>query len=400
MNRSVRLKAPVPAQLVDEFLKRLPYLSESLLSYQLDTTTRDQVRYQLRPGDEDQSDLVAERIVMVGDELARARRPAELKVLVSRKGPAPRFDRDPHPILESMDELHRYGNGRFGFGPRLLELMDLFDRDVRAIADRMAAVPHQFPSLIGADVMDRCRYLRSFPSALTMVSHLREDLGAIRDFAAKAAWDGERLVCEPGHLSAIQCLLAPSVCFHYYAWLRNRALDSSCVTAVGKCFRYESRNMAGLERLWDFTMREVIFVGTAEHVLEQRRRAVDETVALLDRWGLAYEIRSATDPFFIEDYASMAAFQLAFELKFEVLAPLPYRGQDLAIGSFNYHQDFFGRSFNIAGRDGAPLHTGCIGFGLERVALAFLAQYGVDPKKWPDSISRELRRFRSAQHGK
>lgn len=393
MTGSVRLIAPIPAQLVDEFLKRLPYISESLLTYQLDAATRAEVRYELRPGAEGDSALVADRIVMVGDELAKARRPAELKVLVSRKDIAPRFDRDPHPILESMDELHNYGNGRFGFGPRILELMDLFDREVRAIADRMAAVPHQFPALIGADVMDRCRYLRSFPSALTMVSHLREDLGAIRDFAAKAAWDGERLVCEPNHLSAIQCLLAPSVCFHYYAWLRDRALDSSCVTAIGKCFRYESRNMAGLERLWDFTMREIIFVGAGRHVLEQRQRAVDETVALLDRWGLAYEIRSATDPFFIEDYASMAAFQLAFELKFEVLAPLPYRGQDLAIGSFNYHQDFFGRSFNITARDGTPIHTGCVGFGLERVALAFLAQHGIVPGKWPAAIAHELQRW-------
>jgi hypothetical protein len=388
----VRLKVPLPAQLVDEFLKRMPYLSESLLAWQLDMATRAEVRYELRPGDEAQAGVVAERIAALGAELARARRPAELKLLVARRRPTA-FARDPHPMLEAMDELHRYGSGRFGFGPRLLELMDLFDRDVRALADRMAAVPHQFPALIGADAMDRCRYIRSFPAALTMVSHLREDLGAIRDFAAKAAWDGERLVCEPQALSAIQCLLAPSVCFHYYAWLKDRTLDSSCVTAIGKCFRYESRNMAGLERLWDFTMREVIFVGPAPQVLARRQRAIDETTALLDAWGLAYEIRSATDPFFIDDYASMTAFQLAFDLKFEVLAPLPYRGQDLAIGSFNYHQDFFGRSFAITGRDGAPLHTGCIGFGLERVALAFLAQHGLDPEQWPTKMASELKRW-------
>ena len=32
-------------------------------------------------------------------------------------------------------------------------------------------------------------------------------------------------------------------------------------TAAGHCFRYESRNIRGLERLWDFTMREIIYCG-------------------------------------------------------------------------------------------------------------------------------------------
>ena len=87
----------------------------------------------------------------------------------------------------------------------------------------------------------------------------------------------------------------------------------------------------------------------------------------------------------------MTAFQLAFELKFEILAPLPYKQTDLAIGSFNYHQDFFGRSFAISGKSGAPIHTSCVGFGLERVALAFLAQHGLNPKLWPAAIANQIR---------
>ena len=391
MTHSVRLDKDIPADLVDEFLKKLSYISESLTAYDLDSTARNSVSFELRPGHDGQSELVSTRIREVADKLCKGRRQPKVKVLVSRKDRDTSFSSDPHPMLESMDEIHKYGEGWFGFGPRLVELMNLFDRDVQAIADRMPAVPHQFPTLIGADVMDRCRYLRSFPSALTMVSHLREDLGAIQDFAKVAAWDGERLICDPQSLSTIQCLLAPSICFHYYAWLKDRKIDTTCVTAIGKCFRFESKSMAGLERLWDFTMREVIFAGPGKYVLDQRQRVVDESVALLDKWGLAYEIKSATDPFFIEDYAAMTAFQLAFDLKFEVLAPLPYKNKDLAIGSFNYHQDFFGRSFAIAGASGEPIHTSCVGFGLERVALAFLAQHGLDPKRWPAAIAKQIR---------
>jgi hypothetical protein len=390
MTLSVRLDQKIPPELVDEFVKKLSYISESLISYDLDPAAADSVIFELRPGHHRQAELVSSRIREVADKLTKGRREQKVKVLVNRKDRDISFSTDPHPILESMDEIRKYGEGRFGFGPRLVELMNLFDRDLRTIASRIPAVPHQFPTMIGADVMDRCRYLRSFPSALTMVSHLREDLGVIQDFAKAAAWDGQRLVCDPAGLSTIECLLAPSICFHYYAWLANRSINSTCVTAIGKCFRYESKSMVGLERLWDFTMREVVFAGPGKYVIEQRQKVIDETAGLLDKWELAYEIKSATDPFFVEDYAAMTAFQLAFELKFEILAPLPYRDKDLAIGSFNYHQDFFGRSFSISCGNGEPIQTSCVGFGLERVALAFLAQHGLDPSNWPAAIANEM----------
>jgi hypothetical protein len=389
MNHSVQLKSPIPAELVDEFIKRLPYISESLLEYDLTADSRDQVRFDLRAGG-DPAAIVSSRIVEVADKLLKARRAPSVKVLASRIKRDISCDADPHPGLEAMDELHRYGAGRYGFGPRLVHLMNLFDRDVAAIAEKYRAPAHQFPTLIGADLLDRSRYLRSFPSSLTMVSHLREDMAAIQDFAKVAKWDGERLVHDPASLHTIQCLLSPSVCFHYYSWLKDHTIDSASITALGKCFRYESKNMDGLERLWDFTMREIIFVGAGQFVLDHRDRMIDETVALLDRWDLSFEIRSASDPFFIDDYASMASFQLAFDLKFEVLAPLPYKRKDLAIGSFNYHQDFFGRSFNITGADGAPLHTSCTGFGLERVVLAFLAQHGLDSARWPAAVAEQI----------
>jgi seryl-tRNA synthetase len=132
-------------------------------------------------------------------------------------------------------------------------------------------------------------------------------------------------------------------------------------------------------------MREIIFVGSEAYVLENRKKLVDLSVRLLDELGMAYEISTATDPFFVDSYAVQAAYQQGFELKFELLAPLPYSGKKLAVGSINYHQDFFGRSFGIEMPEG-PAHTGCIGFGYERLALAFIAQHGVNEKHWPDAV--------------
>jgi seryl-tRNA synthetase len=115
------------------------------------------------------------------------------------------------------------------------------------VIERFKAAPHQFPSLIGADVLERCKYLRSFPHALTLVSHLREDLEAVQNFARSARWHNDELQFDQSDLSAIECLLAPAVCFHCFAWLQNSQLsESKAFTAIGKCFRYESGNLDGL----------------------------------------------------------------------------------------------------------------------------------------------------------
>src|SRR5258708_24511115 len=112
-------------------------------------------------------------------------------------------------------------------------------------------------------------------------------------------------------------------------------------------------------------MREKIFVGPADYVLAQRKILLDLSAKYLDELGLAYEITTATDPFFVDTYAVQAAYQQGFDLKYELLTPLPYSGKKLAVGSINYHQDFFGRSFAIETTEG-PAHTGCLGFGYER----------------------------------
>ena len=246
----------------------------------------------------------------------------------------------------------------------------------------------QFPSLIGGDTLDRCGYLRSFPHSVSLVSHLREDLDAIQRFAETTRWGGAHLGYEEATLAPASCLLSPSVCFHWYASMAGQRRPQLTTTeAVGKCFRWESGNITGLERLYDFTMQEIIFVGTGDAVLAERRRSIEAFSAALDTLGVAYEIRSANDPFFVNDFANQATFQHAFELKFEVRALLPYKNKTFAVGSFNYHMDHFGRAFDIRGDDGLPLHTGCTGFGLERAALMILAQFGLDPKDWPPQLA-------------
>ncbi|HZU38420.1 MAG TPA: aminoacyl--tRNA ligase-related protein, partial [Gemmataceae bacterium] len=154
----------------------------------------------------------------------------------------------------------------------------------------------------------------------------------------------------------------------------------------GKCFRYESSNMQGLRRLWDFTMREIVFLGDRDGVLKRRERGIELMSRFLDEHQLAGEIRTASDPFFIApDAVAKTYFQLSAETKYEVSLLLPENAR-VAVGSLNYHTDFFGRAFNTSVENGGPMHSVCIAFGLERWVHAFLAQHGTQPQHWPQAV--------------
>ena len=231
-------------------------------------------------------------------------------------------------------------------------------------------------------------YFRAFPHSLTFATHLREDLHIINDFAEHTRFEEGGLNAPRESFSKIQALLSPAVCYHLYFALADKPLPGGqlAATAVGHCFRYESNNLKTLERMWDFTMREIIFVGLADFVLHNRERGRKQMALLLESIGLAYKVESANDPFFVGEFRKQAAFQNAFQLKYEIRAKLPFKDTTLAVGSYNYHQDFFGRHLNITLPDGKPAHTGCVAFGLERLAYAFLCQFGLEPSAWPAPI--------------
>ena len=392
MDLQAQLQAAMPDELAEEFLKRIPYLSEGISNVRL-LPGATNVAFELRTGFENQADSIASLISEVAGKLCLTFRPGQSRTLAKCDVFPGSYCSDPHPALIEQGDIVSFGRGRYGFGPKLVRLMEYFELRARKMARDFQADSYTFPSLIGADVLDTCRYLKNFPASLNLVSHLREDHAVLQEFTRSARWDGEQLTYDRRGGSAVECLLSPSVCFHWYRWLANTQLrEPRAITALGKCFRYESSNLSGLERLWDFTMREIVFVGPPDYVLRNRDALVNVSAQFLDELGMAYEISTATDPFFVDSYAVQAAYQQGFELKFELLAPLPYSGKRLAIGSINYHQDFFGRSFSIEA-GGAPAHTGCLGFGYERLALAFLAQHGVDQRKWPDPVADGMRRM-------
>ena len=73
------------------------------------------------------------------------------------------------------------------------------------------------------------------------------------------------------------------------------------------------------------------------------------------------------------------------------MAPIGSDERPTAIISLNYHQDHFGHLFGIRTADGEVAHTACVGFGLERIALALYRRHGFDRATWSAIRARGAR---------
>ena len=277
-----------------------------------------------------------------------------------------------------------------------LRLWEYFDRCFAEFGRPWNPIPMRAPTLIPTTVLARCDYFRSFPHNVTFACHLPEEPTCIEAFRtrhfARETLDDQALA----DMVTPEACLSPAVCYHAYYANRNRVLgnDPLVYTMIGKCFRYESSNTRDLWRLWDFTMREVVFLGHREAILAERDKGIELFQSFLEDHWIAAEIRTASDPFFIApDAAGKTYFQISSDTKYEISMLLPNGGR-VAAGSFNHHGDFFGKAFNVTLPNDTPMHSVCFAWGLERWVYGFLAQHGSDPAKWPD-VMRGAPEFQS-----
>ncbi len=382
----------IPDYLVGEIQSKLAYVDEAIENAFV-APTGDRIELVLRqPVDPERQAELQEKVQRVVLSMAKGAFKPKIQILEDHLDRQVPYQKDPMQELAIRGEISQEASGIFSLGPMLTRLIDYFESRFLELADSFGAAPYRFPTLIPAQYLERVNYFHAFPHSLTFATHLREDLDAIDHFAQHAACDEQGLNSPPESFARVQALLSPAVCYHLYFSLADQPLPGGRIaaTAVGNCFRYEAINLVSLERLWNFTMREIIFVGPKEYVLENREKGRQRMERTLEEIGLAYRVESANDPFFIGEFRKQAAFQSAFQLKFEIRARLPFRDSTLAVGSYNYHQDFFGRTLNITLPDDSPAHTGCIAFGLERMAFAFLAQYGLDVHNWPAAVRESI----------
>ena len=391
----------IPTFLAKEIGAKLAYVDESVRSVTV-APGKDGITLVLgQEPDEAMAAVLVKKVNHVVRSMADGAFEPNLRGVIEDKMDRPiRYDKDPMAYLVPNREVVIEGSGYYALGPLLSGLIDFFEERYQAVAADMGARPYRFPALISPTYLEKVKYFENFPHSLSFVTHLREDLDVIEQFSKTACCQDGAVNTDSDSFAQAQAMLSPTVCHHLYMMLADSTLpeEGLVATAFGNCFRYESSNMESLERLWNFSMREIIFVGSGDFVQQGLDRARDHMNAILDDMELAYRIETANDPFFIGNYRNQAAYQSAFEMKFEVRMALPYKDDTLAAGSYNRHKDFFGRSLDIRLAGGGAAETGCVGFGVERLAFAFVAQHGPDVANWPTPVRQHMETTRAKWH--
>jgi len=246
----------------------------------------------------------------------------------------------PHPGFQVTPE------GLFSCAGPAAALLTTLNERLRESALRGGAEEHHFPTLITERTLDRAEYFQSFPQYASRVETPRRN-GSY--------------------------YLSPAVCYHCYGLLEHAQLEGEMtLTCCGRCFRGDAVDSA---HLWEFTMREIVFVGSAGFVRVQRERWMEKVRTWAKQLQLDADLVPAQDPFFAAGNRGKKLLQQLKQLKFELQAR-DSSGSDMAIASFNLHEKFFTQKFNISLRDSGPAFSGCVAFGLERWAMALLTRHG------------------------
>jgi seryl-tRNA synthetase len=265
------------------------------------------------------------------------------------------------------------GRGQLALTGDSLLLFQFFEENFKQIARKYSAHEHKYPSLIPMKILEKLDYFSSFPALVTFATHFVE---------------GTKRIEKADHV------LSPAVCYHTYHFLNTRKLSDSpyVVTAVGSCFRFEGKRLKDTpERLWDFTMREIVFLGTHKEVDTLRNSLMKDVAKFAKGLNLEYSLKEATDPFFLGTAKGKLLIQKFKKLKYELC--MVVNGSELAISSFNNHEDFFGKKVQITLGDGSTAHTGCVAFGLERWVYAFYSAHGFEKNKWPENVRRYIKKY-------
>ncbi|GAB2620190.1 hypothetical protein GCM10027168_60320 [Streptomyces capparidis] len=261
-------------------------------------------------------------------------------------------------------------------GPEALRLRAALDGVFTGWAAEVGAPAVQYPPLMRVEDLHRLDYFQNFP-------HLAILGAALTEQAAPEYATGEpRQPAVPaGHLTEAAYALPSAACYNVYLDVAGVELADGPhkVTTVATCFRRET-HYDGLRRLLGFSMREIVCVGERDAVLDHLQVFRKKVSGFLADLGLPVDIQAASDPFF-DASAGRALMAQLFPVKEEFV----FDGA-LAIGSLNFHRNFFGERCEIRTANGEPAFTGCVAFGLERWISALTSHFGTGEAELADRV--------------
>lgn len=244
------------------------------------------------------------------------------------------------------------------------KLMEGLDKKIKEFIKDLKYEEVYIPSLIKGDILEKCGYFESFPQNLSVVCSLKK--------CGREKINRKEIGCE--NINIHDYYLTPAACIHIYPMLEKRRGTDICYTTRESVYRYENGEFKNPERLWQFTVREFVFVGTEEYVCKMLQVMEEKALEFARSLFGKAVVKNAYDEFYPSAENRMKIkLQLANKLKRELIVGLDNR--NIALSSFNYHRNHFSKPFHFD--DGGKIVTGCVGFGLERWVLCCL-EHNID----------------------
>jgi seryl-tRNA synthetase len=293
---------------------------------------------------------------------------------------------------EYLDELIACGHllptgvpGVYGRGTDFERVIERFDALVTRAAAPLAPEVLRFPPIFNRRHYEKIDHIRNFPDLMGSVHTFkggdREHRDMLGRFERSEDWSRD--------LAAADVMMTPAICYPLYPSSTGTLPPGGRrVDLQGYAFRHEPS--ADPARMQIFRMHEFVRLGTPDEALGHRDHWLTLGQEIFRSVGLATTPVIANDPFFGRGGKVQKAIQREQNLKYEFVIPICSEEKPTAIGSCNYHLDHFGAAFDIRTDDGAVAHSACVGFGLERVALALFCTHGLEVQGWPRDVRDAL----------
>lgn len=275
--------------------------------------------------------------------------------------------------------------GLYGLGGAFEDIVERFERYVTRVGADQEAEVVRFPPILSRKSYESTDHVETMPQLL----------GSVHSFTGAEA-DHSELVRRlhdgldwSSSLSATDVVMVPAACYPLYPTATG-TLPEGGRTVDLRTFVFRHEPSDDPARMQIFRQREYVRLGTPDQAVAHRDEWIERGLEIHRSLGLDVTKVVANDPFFGRGGRVMKATQREQHLKYEIVAPIASEEKPTAITSSNYHLDHFGAAFDIRTADGSVAHTACVGFGLERVALALLKAHGMDPDAWPREVRSVL----------
>lgn len=311
------------------------------------------------------------------------------------------WDKDPSEEMQKRGWIKLLGKGKWFFFPPIAAIM----RAMEEIAIKEVILPLGFkeviqPMHVSFDTWIKTGHLEGMPGEIYYICEPKSR--EIKDWERfvdllkiKKKVEEEELL---KNLKPPKAGVCYAQCPNIYASLAGKTIAEDDLPLLlfdrsTPSDRYEAGGKHGIERVDEFHRIEIVYIGTKEQLAEIREKLIERYKHVFDNiLDLEWRMAKVT-PFYLQQAGIVGKEEDEIKGTIDFEAYLPYRGDRskewLEIQNVSIVGDKYIKAFNIKSQR-SNLWSGCSGIGLERWAVAFLAQKSLEPDNWPAGFKKYL----------